>query len=178
MHKLVKAGLVWLALILADQWAKLWALGALRGKDPIVVIRGVLELRYLENRGAAFGIFQNRQGFFILVTIIVLAGLFFLYGRIPEGQRYLPMKICFCLIGAGAAGNLIDRVFRSYVVDFIYFRLIDFPIFNVADIYVTLAAFLLVLLILFYYKEEEMEWVFSFRKRKEKEDEQGPGTEI
>lgn len=171
MHKYIKAGLGWLALILLDQGIKLWALRNLRGKDPIVLINGVLEFRYLENRGAAFGIFQNRQWFFILVTLIVLAGLFFLSGRIPRDRKYLPLKICLYLIAAGAVGNLIDRVFRSYVVDFIYFKLIDFPIFNVADIYVTVSAILLVLLMLFFYKEEDLEQIFSFGKRKVKEDE-------
>ena len=166
MHKYIKAGLGWLALILLDQGIKLWALRNLRGKNPIVLIKGVLE-----NRGAAFGIFQNRQWFFILVTLIVLAGLFFLSGRIPRDRKYLPLKICLYLIAAGAVGNLIDRVFRSYVVDFIYFKLIDFPIFNVADIYVTVSAILLVLLMLFFYKEEDLEQIFSFGKRKVKEDE-------
>ena len=171
MHRRLKTGLLWLALILADQWTKLWALKALRGKDPIPLIPGVLELSYLENRGAAFGIFQNRQWFFILVTLLVLAGLIYLSGRIPDDRRYLPMRICFYLIGAGAVGNLIDRIFRTFVVDFIYFRLIDFPIFNVADIYVTTAAVLLVVLVVFFYKEEDMDQVFSFGKRKEKKNE-------
>ncbi len=171
MHKYLKAGLGWLALILLDQGIKLWAIGTLRDKDPIVLIKGVLEFRYLENRGAAFGIFQNRQWFFILITLIVLAGLFFLSGRIPQDRKYLPLQICFYLIGAGAVGNLIDRVFRSYVVDFIYFKLIDFPIFNVADIYVTVSAILLILLLLFFYKEEDVEQIFSFGKKKEKKDE-------
>ena len=171
MHKFLKAGLGWLALILLDQGIKLWAIGTLRDKEPIVLIKGVLEFRYLENRGAAFGIFQNRQWFFILITLIVLAGLFFLSGRIPQDRKYLPLQICFYLIGAGAVGNLIDRVFRSYVVDFIYFKMIDFPIFNVADIYVTVSAILLILLLLFFYKEEDVEQIFSFGKKKEKKDE-------
>ena len=171
MHKYIKAGLGWLFLVLLDQGIKLWALNTLRDKDPIVLIDGVLEFRYLENRGAAFGIFQNRQLFFIVITLIVMAGIIFIYRGIPGDRRYLPLRICFYLIGAGAVGNLIDRVCRSYVVDFIYFKLIDFPIFNVADIYVTLSAITLALLLLFYYKEEEMEQVFSFGKRKEKKDE-------
>ena len=65
---------------------------------------------------------------------------------------------------AGAFGSLIDRVARGYVVDFFYFKLIDFPIFNVADIYVTVTMVLLIGLILFYYKEED----FEFLRRKGK----------
>ena len=67
------------------------------------------------------------------------------------------------LICSGAIGNMIDRVSRGYVVDFFYFKLINFPIFNVADCYVTVAAFLLIVLIFFYYKEEELGW-FTLKK--------------
>ena len=76
---------------------------------------------------------------------------------------------------AGAAGNQIDRVFRHFVVDFIYFKLIDFPIFNVADIYVTVSAFLLILLVAFYYKDEhDFDFIFS-RKAKAASDRNGTG---
>ena len=76
------------------------------------------------------------------------------------GRKYLPLRICAVLIVGGAFGNCIDRIRLNYVVDFFYFKLIDFPIFNVADIYVTVAAFLLVILILVYYKEEDLERIF------------------
>ena len=75
-------------------------------------------------------------------------------------RKYLPLRICAVLIVGGAFGNCIDRIRLNYVVDFFYFKLIDFPIFNVADIYVTVAAFLLVILILVYYKEEDLERIF------------------
>ena len=67
--------------------------------------------------------------------------------------------ICI-LFFAGALGNFIDRVFRNYVVDFFYFKLIDFPVFNVADIYVTVGTFILAFLLLFYYKEEDLDRIF------------------
>ena len=67
-------------------------------------------------------------------------------------------------IAAGAAGNLIDRVSQGYVVDFLYFKLIDFPIFNVADCYVTVATAILMVLFLWYYKDEEFEMLFPGRK--------------
>ena len=72
------------------------------------------------------------------------------------GKRYFPMQCTIVLIAAGAVGNLIDRLLHGYVVDFFYFKLIDFPIFNVADCYVVIAAFFAVVLIGFYYKEEEL----------------------
>ena len=71
------------------------------------------------------------------------------------------MNFSFILIIAGAIGNLIDRVINNYVIDFFYFKLINFPIFNVADIYVTVAAFLFIVLSFFYYKEEDFDIIFS-----------------
>ena len=65
---------------------------------------------------------------------------------------------------AGAIGNFIDRITQQYVVDFLYFKLIDFPIFNVADIYVTCAAFAMILLGFFYYKDEDVERIFPSKK--------------
>ena len=125
----------------------------------------MFELRYLENRGAAFGLFQNRQMFFVCAAVVIFLLIGFFYGRIPGGRRYLPMRICGVLICAGAVGNLIDRIRYQYVVDFFYFSLIDFPIFNVADCYAVIACILFAYLILFFYKEEELEW-FAFFKSK------------
>ena len=76
-------------------------------------------------------------------------------------KKFLPLRICAIFIASGAIGNVIDRVRLNYVVDFLYFKLIDFPIFNVADIYVTVAAVMLVILVCFYYKEEDLERIFS-----------------
>lgn len=81
------------------------------------------------------------------------------------GKKYFFLRACAVLIMAGAYGNCIDRISHKYVIDFFYFKLINFPIFNVADIYVTAATFLLFFLILFYYKEEELERIFHSGKR-------------
>ena len=146
-------------LILADQLTKLWALAELRGSEGISVITGIFELQYLENRGAAFGILQNHQVLFLLITVLAAVLLTYIYARIPDDKKYIPLRICYVLLMAGAFGNMIDRAFRGYVVDFFYFNLIDFPIFNVADIYVTVTMVLLMGLILFYYKEEDLEFL-------------------
>ena len=146
-------------LILADQLTKLWALAELRGSEGISVITGIFELQYPENRGAAFGILQNHQVLFLLITVLAAVLLTYIYARIPDDKKYIPLRICYVLLMAGAFGNMIDRAFRGYVVDFFYFKLIDFPIFNVADIYVTVTMVLLMGLILFYYKEEDLEFL-------------------
>ena len=89
------------------------------------------------------------SGSVILIVFLALA-------RIPHGKRYYPLFGCMVLLASGALGNLIDRVWRGYVVDFFYFKLIDFPIFNVADCYVVVSAGLLILLTGFFYQEEEL----------------------
>ena len=75
-------------------------------------------------------------------------------------KKFLPLRICAVLIMAGAYGNCIDRIRYGYVVDFFYFKLIDFPIFNVADIYVTVSVAAVIILLFFYYKEEDLDRVF------------------
>jgi len=147
-------------LIIADRLTKRAAVHHLKDQDPVVLIKGVLELKYLENHGAAFGVLQNRQTLFFILTFIVLGLIlwFFLF-RIPQERKFLPLDILCVLLFSGAIGNFIDRVSQSYVVDFIYFSLIDFPIFNVADCYVSISAVLLFILVLFYYKEEDLKGI-------------------
>lgn len=167
MEKKVKSVAVFALLLLADQLTKLWAVKILKPIGSIPIIRNVLEIYYVENRGAAFGIMQNKQWFFLIITVVVLAGLIWISGKIPEEKHFIPLRVCLYFVGAGAVGNMIDRIFRKYVVDFIYFSLINFPVFNVADIYVTVAAVLLVVLILFFYQEEDLDRVFSKKREQE-----------
>lgn len=152
--------------VILDQWTKHLTVIHLKDQPPVILIDGVFQLRYLENRGAAFGIMQNRQWFFLLAGVLILAAVLYLYRKLPTGRRYLPLRICAVLISAGAVGNMIDRIRLGYVIDFFYFNLIDFPIFNVADVYVTCATAVLVVLILFYYREEDLESLFYRRGRK------------
>lgn len=154
---------IFLAVIL-DQWTKWLAVMHLKGQHSISIIPGVFELQYLENRGAAFGIFQNRQYFFIIGAVIVFVAIGYFYGRIPPYKKYYALRFCAILLCSGAVGNLIDRIRQNYVVDFFYFSLIDFPIFNVADCYVVIACFLFAFLVLFYYKEEDLN-CFSLKRK-------------
>ena len=146
------------ALTLLDQWTKSLAVQYLARTDGKDLIPGVLRLQYLENRGMAFGLFQDKQIFFYIMTILIVPVLVWLYCRLPMQKRFLPLHILDIVIIAGALGNFIDRVRLKYVVDFIYFELIDFPIFNVADIYVVVSFAALLICILFVYGEDD----FSF----------------
>lgn len=165
MKQGIKAFIGCLLLVVLDQFTKVLALQNLKGQEPITIIPDVFQLLYVENRGAAFGILQNKQWVFLIITAIVLAALIWALPRMSRERHFLPLRLCLCFIGAGAIGNMIDRIFRGYVVDFFYFKLIDFPVFNVADIYVTTSAIVLIFLIVFLYKEEDFDRLFSKKGR-------------
>lgn len=160
--------LVSLLLIGFDQWTKYFATIKLKGQEPFDVIKNVFQFYYHENNGSAFGMFGGKTIFLLIFTTIVLAGILYIYFKIPMEKRYFPMRLIAVFLIAGAIGNMIDRYTYHYVVDFLYFKLIDFPIFNVADCYITVSAFALLLLSFFYYKEEDFD-VITKRMRGKKE---------
>ena len=151
----VRAFILLCAAVLLDQVTKWLAYTRLRSVWSVPLIPGILELQYLENRGAAFGMLRNRQWIFILFALVIMAGCVWYGSRLPHTRRFTPLRLCLVFLSAGALGNMIDRIAHKFVIDFIYFKIINFPIFNVADIYVTVSVTLLVILILFYYKDQE-----------------------
>lgn len=156
-------GIVWLLILIAfDQITKIIAKSNLEGTMGHSVIKDVFQFQYHENRGMAFGLLQNKIWLFVIFTIIILIVLGYIYFKLPDSKKYNAIHWILIFLSAGALGNFIDRVFRNYVVDFLYFELIDFPIFNVADMYVTVSCFILVILLLFYYKDDD----FHFLEKK------------
>ena len=128
-----------------DQYTKKLAVDHLMGKAPIVLIPGVFELRYVENRGAAFGMLQGGRILFFILTAVVLVGILYILKIIPMTKRFLPLALTLSLLFYGAVGNLIDRILiPAGVTDFIEATFIEFPVFNIADICVTLGCALLV----------------------------------
>ena len=155
-------------LILAaviDRIAKILAVRHLKDRPAVSVVSGVLEFRYLENSGAAFGLLKGQKSFIILVGIIVLLACLYVLIKTPGKKKYIMCHILLSLIVSGAVGNLFDRVMYDYVVDFLYLSFIKFPIFNIADIYITVATFILVILLLFYYKEDDLNFLRFMEKR-------------
>ncbi len=157
-------------LLTFDMVTKYLAVIYLKDTAGITLIDGVLRLTYLENAGAAFGLFQGMQSVFILLTIAFLIAVVWFFKKTPKTRRYAPLNACLVFLVAGAIGNFIDRAKQQYVVDFIYFEFIDFPVFNVADIYVTISVVVLIVLMLFHYKEGEFEFLSS-QKSESKENE-------
>jgi signal peptidase II len=158
MKKLLHLILV-ILLIAFDQVTKYFAVTNLKDQDAFQVIPGVLKFYYHENNGAVWGIMSGKIGFLVILSVIIMAGMIYFYLRIPADKKYNLMRIILVFIAAGAIGNFIDRIVNQFVVDFIYFELINFPIFNVADCYITVSTGLLIILSLFYYKDEDFDFL-------------------
>ena len=150
-------------MIAIDQVTKILAVNNL-SDGPFDIIKGVLQFLYLENHGAAWGILAGKRVFFIIITLIVVGLVVAIYLKTPNEKKYIPLIIVQIMLISGAVGNFIDRLMLGYVRDFIYFELIDFPVFNVADIFVVLSAIVLCFLILFVYKDEDLTFL-SIKKK-------------
>jgi len=154
-------------LVVLDQLSKIAAVNNLSDGNTVWLIKNVLCFHYLENTGAAFSILEGKMNFFFILTPIVCLLICYVYYKMYALEKFGPLQVICIFVIAGAIGNYIDRITNNYVVDFIYFSLIDFPIFNVADIYVTCSVILLVILIMAYYKEEDLNKLQIFKKKKE-----------
>lgn len=143
-------------LVVIDQLIKLLVLEYLQPIGSLPLIDGILQLRYAENTGAAFGSFsEHTTALSVFTFIAILVGIIFLMSKkLKFGVEY----VCVALIIAGGAGNLIDRVFRGFVVDYIEPLFIDFAVFNFADILVTCSAIVLVIWTIYdIYREHKAE---------------------
>ncbi len=130
-------------ILVLDQGTKIWAFRSLSAQ-PLVLIPGVLELTYLENRGAVWGLMQGWQIVFLVATVLFLGMVIWFYAKKRRDMTGLT-RVILSLLFSGAIGNLIDRAMLGYVRDMIYFSLINFPVFNVADSAISIAAALLVI---------------------------------
>lgn len=157
-------------LVALDQWTKALAVHHLKNREPFVIWDGVFEFHYFENTGAAWGMLQNQQIFFYILTVIFCVLVLFEIYRLKGKPRYSTFIYTLSVMLAGAMGNFIDRISQKYVVDFIYVKLINFPIFNLADCYITVSVIAMMLLILFYYSDEEFEYIFPWISGKSKKD--------
>ncbi|WP_122638352.1 signal peptidase II [Romboutsia sp. Marseille-P6047] len=138
-------------LIGLDQLSKYFALNYLKDMGSIPIIQSIFHLTYVENRGAAFGMFQNNQIIFIIVASIAsIFGLYYLHKK----NMHIVGKVGILLIISGAIGNLIDRVRLGFVVDYFDFIIIWEYVFNVADVFVVVGTVLLCIYILFFEDKE------------------------
>lgn len=154
-----------LVLLLIDQITK-YAMGSLlKEKGSIVLIDGVLQLTYLQNTGGILGVLQNQIPFIIFLAGILLLVVIYFLLKLPDREKFGILHPVLTGVVAGALGNMIDRIRLGYVVDFIYFVGIDFPIFNGADILISVCTLLLIGLFLFYFREKDLDFLTFKQKR-------------
>ena len=152
-----------IVLVAADQVAKLLIMRHFKTGQSIHVVNDVLDFTYVQNRGAAFGIFSHHRWIFMVLTSLIMVGIVWLW--VKEYINHITGRISAVLIMAGGIGNMIDRVRLGYVVDFIDINpLVSFAVFNIADCSVTIGAALLMVYILFYMDEKLLNLSFSFPK--------------
>jgi len=142
-------------IVIIDQITKYYAVLYLVGDAAYTLIPGVLSLRYHENPGAAWGMLADQRWVFMLISSLAIVGIigYLIWNR----KEKLPplFLVSLAMFVGGGIGNMIDRVVLGYVIDFFRFDFIDFPIFNVADSFITVAA---VLMILYMIWESIQEW--------------------
>lgn len=148
-------------IVVIDQATKYLAIIRLKDKQPISIINNFLQLKYVENRGAAFGILQNKQIPLIIFTFLILIGI--IYYLYKNRKLTKISKISLWGIIGGSIGNLIDRIRLNFVVDFIdvnFWGYYDFPVFNLADSFLVVFTILLSILVF----TEKYERVDKFEK--------------
>lgn len=140
-------------IVVLDRLVKYWAMTVLAPAVEIEGIRGIFHFYYVENTGAAFSILREHTWILIVITaVVVAAGLYILFFK----KISLPYQICIAAIVGGGIGNLIDRIFYGYVVDMFMFDFVEFAIFNVADIFITLGGIAILVVLLFFDKENPL----------------------
>jgi signal peptidase II len=142
--------IIGILMLISDQVSKYYAVELLRGREPYVLVDNFLQLNYIENFGAAFGILQNKQLFFIILTTFVIIGIL-IYIKLNT-KLSKPMIFALVMVVFGALGNLIDRIRLGYVIDFIdvkFGNFYDFPVFNFADSFIVVATIVIMYLVLF-----------------------------
>lgn len=144
--------IIWIALSLgitiADQLIKYLVLNNIASTDTITVIPKVLQLVFVKNTGAAFSLFSGKTYVLSLVSIAVC--VFVLWYLIKKKTQNRLLSVSLGMVLGGAAGNLIDRVFRNYVIDYAELCFVRFPVFNLADVAITVGAVLLMIYVIFF----------------------------
>lgn len=142
-------------LIGLDQFTKYLAYEKLKPLGSISVIDNIFSFTFVENRGAAFGIFQGKTTILSIITVVIIICIIYFYIKLPKDKIYNWVKFSLILIISGAVGNLIDRIRQGYVIDFLHATFINFPVFNMADIYVVVGAILMTVIVIFFIKEDK-----------------------
>lgn len=142
-----------LIMVALDQLVKYWTVSALKPAGSIPIWENVFHLTYVENRGAAFSILEGQKLFFVAVTMFVLAVIYVAFRK--GWIMHFTGRWALLMVAGGAIGNMIDRIFRGFVVDMFDFCWINYPVFNVADIFVVCGGILLIYYVMFKHPDPE-----------------------
>jgi len=137
------------AIFAIDQFTKWLTVQNMTLGQEIPLIDGVFSLLYIHNHGMAFGLFQGGRWIFIVVTMVILAFLIYYYTTLPKTRTGSALRVLLLILLGGALGNFYDRLLHGYVVDMFFIRLINFPVFNMADIFVVVSVIILAILTIF-----------------------------
>ncbi len=143
-----------LMTIVVDQLSKIYILDLFKDKVTIPVINKVFHITFAKNTGAAFSIFRNSQWFLIVLSIVLILGMLGLFVKAHMDKKPQMLQYALLLVSGGAIGNLLDRFRLGYVVDFFDFRLINFAIFNIADVFICVGMAIIAILVIFF----NLEW--------------------
>ncbi len=127
------------SIVFVDQLTKWLAVIALKGAESFPLFEGVFHFTYVENRGSAFGMFKDHRWVFMITSTVIILVFSVLFVMYYKKMNHL-LRVAVTFVVAGGIGNMIDRIFQGYVVDFFDFTLIDFAVFNVADSFVCIGA--------------------------------------
>jgi signal peptidase II len=141
-------------IVAADQLVKYWMAGSIGDAGRIVLIPGLLNLRYAENTGAAFSMLSNATWLLALLSIVLVAAMFYVLNKTKKYNSRL-LRLALLFIIGGAIGNMIDRIFLGFVRDMIEFTFVNFAVFNVADSFVCIGAVLLGVFLLFFWDKNK-----------------------
>lgn len=144
-------------LIVLDQLTKDLIIKDYEVSEGKPVIKGFLELLHIKNKGSAWGMFHNKPVVPIVISAILILLILYVYSNMLKYRIYRRLRICIVCLVAGALSNMIDRIRIGSVTDFIYFKFIDFPVFNVADIYVTFSIAIMLIFLIFCYKGADID---------------------
>ena len=139
-------------IVAADQVTKFLTVANIGLWEDIPFIPGLLQLTYVQNTGAAFSSFEGQQWLFALIFVVFTCLIFWEYFRKHMGFSTFE-RWCIAAIYGGGLGNMIDRVRLGYVVDMIETTFIEFPVFNVADCFITCGCIALMVSLIFFHKD-------------------------
>ena len=150
--QLLYMGLFAAGIVAADQFTKVLTVANIALYQDVEFIPGVLGLTYVQNTGAAFSSFEGQQWLFAVIFTLFTVGVVYEYFKKPMGFRTFE-RWCIAAVYGGGLGNMIDRVRLGYVVDMLETKFMVFPVFNVADCFITCGCILMMISLIFFNKE-------------------------